>query len=61
MYSTPTVPCEKSKIISFASSIMKNIIVFPAWSKFAVKFVCSIAFGSTSRACYLVKSTAIIL
>ena len=24
MYSTPTVPCEKSKIISFASSIMKK-------------------------------------
>ena len=28
MYNTPTVPCEKSKIVYFASSIMKNIVAF---------------------------------
>ena len=34
-----TVPCEKSKTISFASSVMKSIVV-PALSKFAVKLIC---------------------
>ena len=37
---TFTVPCEKSKTVSFASSIMKNIVVFPTLSKFAVKLIC---------------------
>ena len=35
-----TVPCEKSKTISFASSVMKSIVVVPALSKFAVKLIC---------------------
>ena len=30
---TLTVPCEKSKMVSFASSIMKKIVVIPAQSK----------------------------
>ena len=58
---TFTVPCENSKTVSFASSIIKNIVVFPGLSKFAVKFICWIAFGSESKACYLLKSIAIIL
>ena len=37
---TPTVPCEKSKMVSFASSIMKNTVMFPAPSEFLVKLIC---------------------
>ena len=60
IHNTFTVPCEKSKMISFASSIMKNIVV-PARSKSPVKLIYSIAFGSTSCDCCLFKSIAIIL
>ena len=35
-----TVPCEKSDTVSSASSGIKNIVVFPALSKFAVKLIC---------------------
>ena len=38
-----TVPCEKSKTVSFASSIMKNTAAF--WAKFPVKLICCIVFG----------------
>ena len=31
---------EKSKAVSFSSSITKKIAVFPALSKFAVKLIC---------------------
>ena len=58
---TLIIPCQKSKIVSFTSSIMKNIVLFPAWSKFPVKAICCIAFGSASSACYLLKPIAIIL
>ena len=40
---TFTVPCEESKTVSFASSIMKNITAF--FSRFLVKLICFIAFG----------------
>ena len=40
MYNTLTVPCEKSKVVPFASSIMKNIVVFPTQSKFSEKLSC---------------------
>ena len=53
IYNTFTVPFEKSKTFSFASSIMKNVVVFLVPSKFAVKLFCWIALGSASRACYL--------
>ena len=58
-----TVPCEKSKMVSFASSIMKNIVVFPSRSRFVVQLICyiCIAFGPTLSAWYLLKSIAIIL
>ena len=58
-HKTFTVPCEKS--VSFASSKIKSIVVFPALSKFAVKLICWISLGSASRTCYLLKSVAIIL
>ena len=58
---TFTVPCEKSKMVSFASSIMKNIVAPAAQSRFPVKLICCIAFGSASSACCLLKSIAIIL
>ena len=57
---TFTVPCEKSKTVSFAFSIMKNV-VFPALSKFAVKSIFLNALGSGSKAYCLLKSIAIIL
>ena len=57
-YNTFTVPCEKSKIVSFASSIMKTT---SARSRFPVKLICFIAFGSASSAYCLLKSVAVIL
>ena len=54
IYNTFTVPCEKSKTVSFASSIMKNV-VFPGQSRFPVKLICCIAFGSTSSSYCLLK------
>ena len=58
---TSTAPCEKSKAVSFVSSIMKNIVAPSAQSRFLVKLICCIAFGSTSSACCLLKSIYIIL
>ena len=46
---------------SFTSSIMKNIAVLPSRSKFAVKLICCIAFGSAGSASCLLKSIAMIL
>ena len=42
------VPCEKFKMVSFASSIMNYISVCPALSRFQVKLICCIAFGLES-------------
>ena len=56
IYNTLTVPCEKSKMVSFASSIMKNIAAPAVQSRFPVKLICCIAFGSASSACCLLKS-----
>ena len=58
---TFTVPCEKSKTVSFTSSIMKNIAAPSARSRFPLKSIYCVAFGSTSSACCLLKSTVIIL
>ena len=57
---TFTVPYEKFKMVSFASSIMKNILAPAARSRFPVKLVCCIEFGSASGACCLFKSIVII-
>ena len=46
------IPCKKSKRVSFASSILKYVAVCPTQSRFAVKFICCIAFGSISSACF---------
>ena len=48
-------------MVSFASLITKNIVVFHAQSRVAVKLICCIAFGSGSSSCCLLKSIAIIL
>ena len=61
IHNTFTVPCEKSKMVSFTSSIMKNIIAPLSCSRFSVKLLYCIAFRSGSRACCLLKSIAIIL
>ena len=59
-YKTFTVSCENSKAVSFASSIIKNVVAFPALSKFAVKLTCWIVLGSASSDWCLLKSIAII-
>ena len=48
-------------MVFFASSLMKNIAVFPSQSRFAVKLICCIAFGSASSVFGLLKPIAIIL
>ena len=50
-------------MVSFTSSIMKKFVVFAFSSRtrFSVKLICCIAFGSASSAFYLLKSIAIIL
>ena len=59
IYKTFPVLCEKSNTVSFASSRMKKILVFPALSKSAVKLICWIALGSASSACCLLQSIAV--
>ena len=51
IHNTFTVPCEKSKIVSFASSIMKQIVAPSSRSRFPVKWICCVAFGSASTGC----------
>ena len=58
IHNTFTVPCENSKMVSFASSIMKNIAVFLAQSRFPVKVICCMAFPSASSICCLLKYIA---
>ena len=55
------VPFQESKTVSFASSIIKNISVFPSLSRLAVKLICCIAVGSAYSFCGLLKSIAISL
>ena len=49
------------KWLLFASSIMKNTVVFPVQSRFPVKLVFSIVLESGCSACYLLESIAIKL
>ena len=60
-YSTLTVPFEKSKIVSFAYSIIKKIAEPYALSRLPVKIICCINFGSASGFWCLLKSIAIKL
>ena len=48
-----------SNSVSLDSSIMKDIAA--SRSRFLVKLICCIAFGSRSSASYILKSIAIIL
>ena len=48
MYNTLKFSCEKCKMVSLASSIMKNIVVFAARSTFPVNLIYCIAFRSAS-------------
>ena len=59
IHNTLTFPCEKSKMVSFDSSIIKNIFVFAVQSKFPVKTICCIALGSVAIACCLLKSISL--
>ena len=61
MYNTLSIRYEKFKIVFFASWIMKNIVVFSALNRFAIKLICCIAFRSASSACCLLKYKATIL
>ena len=56
-----TAPCKISKTISFASSVIKKVVAPSVSSKFPVKLICCIAFGSASSAFCLLESIAIIL
>ena len=60
-HNTLTAPCEKTKMVSFVSSIIKNIAIVPSRSRFAVKLIWCIASGSASSACCLLKPIAISL
>ena len=55
IYNTLTVSYEESKILSFASSIMKRIVA--SWSTVPVNLICCTAFESASNAYCLLKST----
>ena len=61
IHNTLTSPSEKSKMDSLASSILKNIVTAAVWSRFLVKLIFCIAFGSASSACYLLKSVSAVL
>ena len=61
IYSTFPIPCAKSKIVSLTSSIMKEIVAFLTHSRFPVKLICCITFGSALSTCHLLKSIAISL
>ena len=55
------VPAEKIHLVSFASSIIKNIVALFAQSRYPVKLICCIAFRSASSACCLLESIATTL
>ena len=60
IYNTLTIPCEKIKIVSFNSSIMRNIAVFLSQYRFPTKVICCINFGLEPSASRLLKSITII-
>ena len=46
IHNISTVPCEKSKMASFASSVMKNIVASATRSRSPAKLICCIQFVS---------------
>ena len=61
VYKTLMVPCEKSKMVSFASSVTKKIVAFAGLSKFPVKLIYCIALGSVLSVFCLLNSCAVNL
>ena len=55
------VPFEKFNLVSYNSTVIKKIVVFPFCSRFPVELSGCTAFGSESSACCLRKSIAISL
>ena len=53
-------PCEKSEMVSFASSIMENIVV-SSLSRLPARRICCIAIRSLSSISYLLRFMAINL
>lgn len=53
------VSCEKFSIASLTSSIMKNITIFPAHSRFPVKLISCDASGSASSGWCLLRPIAV--
>ena len=58
---TVTLPFQKPKTLSFASSVMKNIVEPSVLSRFLVKLTRCVIFVSTSNFCCLFESIAINL
>ena len=56
-----TIPFEKSKTVSFTSSIMKNVVAPYALIRLSAKLICCIYFGSAFTFSGLLKSIAINL
>ena len=54
-----TVSCKKSTVVSFASSAIRSIVVFPELFRLPVKLIRCIVFESASITCYLHKYIAI--
>ena len=59
VYNTLRVTSEKLNMVSFTYSRMKSIHAPSAQSRFPVKLICCITFGSASGACCLLKSIVI--
>ena len=61
IHSTPTLPCEKSKMVIFGFSIMKSIAAPSFRSRFPVTLIYCNAIKSASSACCLLNSIAVNL
>ena len=61
VYNAFSFPCEKTYIVSLTSSIIKNIVVFPARFRFPGKLIGLTTFELASVSCCLLKSIAISL
>ena len=55
IHNTLKVTCKKFKMGSFTFSIMKNVVMLPAWSRFPVKLISCFGFGSASSPGCLLK------
>ena len=53
IYSTFTIPCKKSKMVSFTSSIIKTITLLFAPIRLPVKLVCVVSGSASGLVVYL--------